>query len=31
VGTKVNVEVDHIAKTISLLLQQKEAYYGKCS
>ena len=29
VGTKVNVEVDHIVKTMSLLLQQKEAYHGK--
>jgi len=29
VGTKVNVEIDHIVKTMSLLLQQKEAYHGK--
>lgn len=29
VGTVVNVEIDHMVKTLSLLLQQKEAYHGK--
>jgi riboflavin synthase len=28
-GTLVNVEVDHLVKTMALLLQQKEAHYGK--
>lgn len=29
VGTAVNLEVDHIVKTMALLLQQREAHYGK--